>query len=160
MSTITASVDLETLDITARAERGEPVLLSSQPPLGSGRGAPPKQLLLLALAGCTALDVGSILRKKRQRPEAYDLVISAEVAEAHPRVYVSIDVEHRVRGAVEPEALRRSIELSATTYCAVNATLSAIARVEHRYVLLDADGATHSATVAVCGPNREIRVMP
>jgi len=157
---VNATVDIDRLEITVVGGRGAPVQLSADPPFGSGDGAEPKELLLMALAGCTASDVGSLLRKKRQRPESYELVISGVAAEEHPRVYLSIDVEHRVRGDVTAVALRRSIELSATTYCPVNAMLSAVARVEHRYVLLDASGATHAATVAVVGPNREVRVLP
>ena len=57
-----------------------------------------------------------------------------------------------MRGAVEPEALRRSIELSATTYCPVSAMLSAVARVEHRYRLVDDAGGEHEAVVTVLGP--------
>jgi uncharacterized OsmC-like protein len=67
-------------------------------------------------------------------------------------VFTAIRVEHRVRGAVEPEALRRSIELSATTYCPVSAMLSAVARVEHRYRLLDEGGVEHEALVTVLDP--------
>lgn len=160
MSSLTATVDLDSLDVVARGERGEPIRMSSDAPFGSGTALEPKQLVLAALAGCSAVDVGSILRKKRQHPTSYEIAVSGVAAESHPRVYVSIDIEHRVRGDVSPDALRRSIELSATAYCPVNAMLSAVARVEHRYVLLDASGATHAATVAVCGPDREIRVVP
>lgn len=158
-SVVTASVDLETLDVTAASARGEPIRMSSDPPFGSGTSVEPKHLVLVALAGCSGVDVGSILRKKRQRPTSYEIAVSGVAGEEHPRVYTSIDVEHRVQGDVSPEALRRSIELSATTYCPVNAMLSAVARVEHRYLLLDASGATHAATVAVIGPDRQIRVM-
>jgi putative redox protein len=100
------------------------------------------------------MDVASILRKKRQAAVAYEIAVSGERSEEHPRVYTSIVVEHRVTGAVEPEALRRSVELSATRYCPVSAMLSASVRIEHRYVLMrDArDSAPVSATVVVTGP--------
>lgn len=153
MTRITASVDPDTLQMTASGERGEPILTSADPPFGSGRGIAPKHLVLVALAGCTASDVASILREKRQRVDAYDLVVTAESAQTHPKVFTAVDVEHRIRGDVTVEALTRSIELSATAYCPVNAMLSKVARVEHRYVLLDASGATHAATVAVSGPD-------
>jgi hypothetical protein len=61
-------------------------------------------------------------------------------------------VEHRVSGQVEPEALRRSIELSATRYCPVSAMLSASVRIEHWYRLTGAEGRTTEALVAVTGP--------
>ena len=98
------------------------------------------------------MDVASILRKKRQSAAAYEIEIDGDRAEEHPRVFTAVRIEHRVRGAVEPEALRRSIELSATRYCPVSAMLSAVARVEHRYHLVDDAGRDHAAVVAVLGP--------
>jgi putative redox protein len=154
---ITARVDLARLAVEATGSAGEAVVMVADPPDGSGRGAGPKEVVLSALAACTGMDVASILRKKRQRAERYEIAVRAESAVEHPRVFTSIMVEHRVSGEVEPEALRRSIELSATRYCPVNAMLSAVARVEHRYLLHDAAGATHEATVAVVGPERVVR---
>jgi putative redox protein len=145
---IVASVDPESGRGEARTESGMEVSLD-----GDGLEAPsPIEGLLVSLAGCTAIDVASILRKKRQSAAEYEVVVDGDRVEEHPRVFTAIRVEHRVRGAVEPEALRRSIELSATTYCPVNAMLSAVARVEHRYRLIDEDGNEHEAVVTVLGP--------
>ena len=145
---IVASVDPESGRVEARTESGMEVSLD-----GDGLEAPsPIEGLLVSLAGCTAIDVASILRKKRQSAAEYEVVVDGDRVEEHPRVFTAIRVEHRVRGAVEPEALRRSIELSATTYCPVNAMLSAVARVEHRYRLLDEAGEEHEAVVTVLGP--------
>jgi putative redox protein len=118
------------------------------------RGPEPTEVVLTALAACTALDVASILRKKRQRATDYQIAVSGEKAERHPRVYTSIVVEHRVAGAVEPEALRRSIELSATRYCPVSAMLSASVTIEHRYRLWagEQEGDGLGALVTVTGP--------
>jgi putative redox protein len=156
---ITARVHLDPLAVEATASGPEPIVMTGEPPDGLGNGTGPKEVLLAALAGCTSMDVAAILRKKRQAPVSYEIAISAESAPDPPRILTDITVVHRVRGDVTPEALRRSIELSATKYCPVNATLSAVARVEHRYLLVDAAGATHEATVAVCGPGREVRVV-
>jgi uncharacterized OsmC-like protein len=70
-------------------------------------------------------------------------------------VYTSIDIEHRVTGDIDPEAVRRSVELSATRYCPVNAALSASVRVEHRYRLVRdvQDEEPVSALVVVTGPS-------
>jgi uncharacterized OsmC-like protein len=67
-------------------------------------------------------------------------------------VFTSITVEHRISGGVDVEALRRSIELSATRYCPVSSMLSAVATIEHRYVLM-AGGKRQAALVAVTGPS-------
>jgi putative redox protein len=98
-----------------------------------GTGSGPTETLLGALAACTAMDVASILRKKRQRFHAYEIVVTADKAEAHPQTFTAITVEHRLAGEVTAEAVRRSVELSATTYCPVSAMLSASVRIEHRY---------------------------
>lgn len=141
--------------VEARTEAGHPIVMDALPPDGDGSAAGPKEALLAALAGCTSMDVVSILGKKRQHADSYDLVVSGEVAEEHPRVFTSITVEHRVRGAVEVEALRRAIELSATRYCPVSAMLSRAVRLEHRYRLESEDGTAVEAVVAVIGPEEK-----
>ena len=142
--------------VEARTAEGHPVVLDGDPPDGDGSGAGPKEALLAALAGCTAMDVAAILAKKRQRPDRYELVVTGTSATAHPRVFTDISVEHRVGGAVEAEALRRSIELSATRYCPVNAMLRHSVTIEHRY-RLEADGAEPIEAVVVrIGPGRAV----
>ena len=149
---ITAIVDPERSRVTARTSGNQPITMDADPPEGDDAAPGPKEALLAALVGCTAMDVASLLRKKRQAVDAYEIDVSAESAEEHPRVFTTITVVHRVSGAVEPEALRRSVELSATRYCPVNAMLSATVRIEHRYRLTDANGVQHEALVAVVGP--------
>lgn len=158
-SSISATVDPATIRVEARAERGEAIDMDGELPDGLGELAGPKDTVLAALAGCTGMDVASILRKKRQVPDAHEIVVTAESAEQHPRVFVEIRVEHRVRGEVAAESLRRAIELSATRYCPVNAMLSAATRIEHGYRLTDAAGATVSALVAITGPGGSSRVL-
>ena len=155
---IRATVDPARSRTEARTDRGQPIVMDADAPEGDASAAGPKETLLASLAGCTAMDVASVLRKKRQSAVTYELDVKAESADEHPRVYTDIVVLHRVTGDVEAEALRRSIELSATRYCPVNAMLSAVARIEHRYHLTDASGAVHEARVAVIGPNRAVLV--
>jgi putative redox protein len=120
---------------------------------GEHRAGPgPTESVLAALGACTSMDVGSILRKKRQPPTTYQVAVTGEKADTHPQIYTSIVIEHRVSGDVEPEALRRAIELSATTYCPVSAMLSRSVRLEHRYRLAREGQNEVSALVAVTGP--------
>ncbi len=120
---------------------------------GADRAGPsPTESILAALAACTSMDVGSILRKKRQPAASYVIAVTGEKADEHPQVYTSIVVEHRVTGDVEPESLRRAVELSATTYCPVSAMLSRSVRIEHCFRLIRGDGEEVSAPVAVTGP--------
>jgi putative redox protein len=115
-------------------------------------GPGPTESVLAALAGCASMDVGPILRKKRQTVASYRIAVTGEKADAHPQVYTAIVVDHLVEGEVEPEALRRAIELSATTYCPVNAMLSRAVRIEHRYRLTRPGQAEVAGLVAITGP--------
>jgi putative redox protein len=95
----------------------------------------PVELVVAALAGCAAMDVASILAKKRQVVDSYTVTIVAIQREEHPQVLLTVELLHDVAGPVlAAEAVRRSIELSATTYCPVNAMLSAgSVRIRHGY---------------------------
>ena len=120
---------------------------------GADRAGPsPTESILAALAACTSMDVDSILRKKRQPVASYRIAVTGQKRDEHPQVYTSIVVEHQVSGAIEPEALRRAVELSATTYCPVSAMLSHAVRIEHRFRLVRETGDEVSALVAVTGP--------
>jgi putative redox protein len=149
---IVASVDPASSRVEARTSSGRQISMDADPPEGDGVMPGPKETLLAALAGCTSMDVASILRKKRQAADAYEIAVEGDSATEHPKVFTTIRVEHRVSGEVEVEALRRSIELSATRYCPVNAMLSVVATIEHWYRLTDADRVEHEALVAVTGP--------
>ena len=150
--TILATVDPASSRVEARTDRDQRVDMDTTPPFGDDTAAGPKEVILAALAGCTAMDVASLLRKKRQSASSYEVGVRGESADEHPRVFTAITVEHRVTGDVDPEALRRSVELSSTRYCPVSAMLSAAVRIEHWYRLVRADGQEHHALVAVTGP--------
>ncbi len=143
-------VDPLRMRVEASGGRGE-LVMDAAPPDGDGEGMSPRDAVLGALAGCTAMDVASILRKKRQVPVAYELDVSGEEADEHPQLFTRITVEHVVRGDVDAEALRRAIELSATKYCPVSALLSRGVEIEHRYRLVRSDGTEQTARVAVTG---------
>ncbi len=120
---------------------------------GEQRAGPgPTESVLAVLAGCTSMDVGPILRKKRQAAATYQVAVTGQKADEHPQLYTSITVEHQVTGDVEPEALRRAIELSATRYCPVSAMLSKAVRIEHRYRLRRDGHEEITALVAITGP--------
>jgi putative redox protein len=85
----------------------------------------PMELVLMALAGCTGMDVADILRKKRQQVDSMDIRVRGTRAEDHPRVYTAIELEYVVSGTdVSEEAVARSIELSMDKYCSVGAMLA------------------------------------
>jgi putative redox protein len=79
---------------------------------------------MVGLAGCTAMDVIDILRKKRQDVTDFQVQARGEQAEDYPHGYVRIEVKYVVTGHnIDPEAVRRAIELSETKYCSVAASL-------------------------------------
>ncbi|MER3488169.1 MAG: osmotically inducible protein OsmC [Chloroflexota bacterium] len=91
-----------------------------------GGGPGPTDALLTALGGCTAMDVISIARKKRQPVAAYRIEVRGIQRETYPTVFERIDVVHVFEGdRLAAAALRRCIELSATKYCPISAMLSA-----------------------------------
>jgi putative redox protein len=101
---------------------------------GENRGFRPFSLLLVGLAGCTAMDVISILRKKRQDVTGFQVVVEAKRAPDHPKVYTDIVLEYVVRGRdVDERAVARAIELSQTKYCSASAMLGKVAHITSRY---------------------------
>ena len=123
----------------------------------------PVELVASALAACTAMDVISIMEKKRQTVESYTVSVMAAQRDEYPQVLTTIELLHEVAGPnLTKEAVRRSIELSATKYCPVNAMLSAgETSVHHRYRLVrtgDA-GFETSGEVLVTGPYRRPDVV-
>ena len=100
--------------------------------------ATPMELLLLALGGCTGVDVISILRKKRQQISDYRIEVSGERREEHPRAYTRLFVKHIVRGrGVSRDAVELAIELSDQKYCSVAATLRGTAEIVTSYEIIE-----------------------
>jgi putative redox protein len=112
------------------------------------------ETLLASLGACTAMDVIGILGKKRQPVARYEVRVRGTQRSRHPRLFADIQVEHEVEGpGIDPEAVRRSIELSATRYCTVSATIaSGETTIHHRYLVLDGEQ-EHRAEVVVTGPH-------
>lgn len=123
----------------------------------------PVETVLSALAACSAMDVVSILGKKRQVIATYEIRVEGFQRGEYPQVYTRIDVIHDVSGPeVTEEALRRCIELSATKYCPVNAMLSAGATEVHHGYRVRGTGATPfeaEGEVVVTGPYRRPDVI-
>jgi putative redox protein len=120
-------------------------------------GLRPMDALLVSLGTCTGADVASILRKKRQPVTGYVLEVTGDQRHDHPRSFSRIDVLHRVEGEwIDPEAVRRSIELSVTRYCPVTAQLaSGDVVIVHRYRIGDGE----PVVVAESGPHGHLVVL-
>ena len=90
----------------------------------------PIELVLIALCGCSATDVVSILGKKREPLIGLEVVAHGERAEEHPRVYTHIKLVYRVRGSVSHKAMEDAVRLSKEKYCSVSAMLEKTAKID------------------------------
>ena len=107
---------------------------------GTGCGSQPLRFLLFGVAGCTAMDVISILRKKRQRVSGLEVETRGSRVDEHLKVYQAIEVIYRVKGkGIDPRAVERAIELSETRYCPAIAMVGKAAHIESRYEIEEAD---------------------
>jgi putative redox protein len=124
----------------------------------SNTGGSPVETVLSALAACSAMDVVSILSKKRQAVSSYWVEVVGNQRDEYPQVYTEVFVTHEVDGRELSEAaIRRAIELSATKYCPVSAMLSAGATTVHHRYKIRSEGAVNYATegeVLSTGPYR------
>jgi putative redox protein len=147
-----ARLDGEGLRLLATTGSGHVIAMDDA---AGDEGARPAEVLLVAQAGCTAMDVVSILRKKRQAIGRYEIRVSGDQRDdVHPHVFTGIRIVHVIEGDVAVDAVRRAIELSATKYCTVTANLaSGIAEVRHAYIVRDAAGEEHYGEVVVTGPH-------
>lgn len=102
----------------------------------SNKAPGPMELVLMALGACTATDVVSILKKKRQRLDSLEVICSGERAAEPPSVWIKLEILYRLRGALEEAAVQRAIELSEQKYCSVSAMLQKTAKLTWRHEIL------------------------
>jgi putative redox protein len=105
---------------------------------GSDAGSRPKELLLIALGGCTGSDVITILQKKKVQISNFEMNISADVAEEHPQVFTKINVEYVFHGKdIQEKDVERAVELSQTKYCSVTHMLKKAVEITHSFKIVD-----------------------
>jgi len=98
-------------------------------------GPTPMEMVLMGIAGCTAMDVISIMRKKRAHVTGFQVNITGERADDHPRRYTKVFIEFVLEGkGLSPKDVERSIEVSATKYCSAIASVSAPVETSYRIV--------------------------
>ena len=103
---------------------------------GKNRGPRPKPLTLVSLAGCTAMDVISILTKMRVKPDYFNVEVSGELTDEHPKYYHTIHLRYIFRGKDLPmEKLEKAVNLSQDRYCGVTAMLQKAAKIIHEIVI-------------------------
>jgi len=134
------------LTFSGEADTGFTVPLGANPEVGGDDdGFRPMELIATGLAGCTAMDTISILQKKRQEITGFEVYVSADRAESHPRVFTHMRIEYQITGhAVDEKAVVRAIQLSAERYCPAQGMLSQVVPIELVYEIYEAgeDGET------------------
>jgi putative redox protein len=111
--------------------------------------AKPIELALLALGGCEAFDVIGILRKKQQKVTSYEIELHAEQNPEPPNYFTHIEIKHRLRGDIDPEAVERALYLSETKYCSVGAMISKTAKIENTFEIVE-DAAPEPVLAEAC----------
>ena len=130
------------LTFTGKADTGFTVPLGAGENVGGDSdGFRPMELIAIGLAGCTAMDVVSILQKKRQEVTAFEVRVTADRADKHPKVFTGALIEYFVTGhGVQEAAVVRSIELSATRYCPAQAMFEDVFPMVLKYYIYEDDG--------------------
>lgn len=102
---------------------------------GHNLGATPKEILLNAMMGCTAMDVLALLKKMRQVVQKYSMKADAEMTSEHPIHFKSVTLEYNLTGELDPEKVIKSVNLSMTKYCGVNFMISKSCPVYYKVIL-------------------------
>lgn len=129
----------ENMTFIGTPDSGFPVQMDADPYFGgTNQGVRPMEMIALGLAGCTAMDVISILRKKRQQVTQFEVRVNAPRTAEHPKVFTSARITYLVAGKnIDETAVLRSIELSMTKYCPVQVMLSQSFPMELRYEIYE-----------------------
>ena len=125
------------LSFTGSAPGGHSVELDGHS-LEESASFAPIELAAVALGGCTAMDVISILEKKKQRVTGFQVVVHTERREEHPRIWTRATIEYVVQGrTIDRTAVERAIQLSSEKYCSVQNMLKASVPIETKFEIVE-----------------------
>jgi putative redox protein len=125
------------MSFSGSSESGYWVPLGASPIVGGeDDGFRPMELIAIGLAGCTGMDVISILEKKKQKVTNFEVKVHAQKASEHPKVFTSIEIEYFVQGKdIDRAAVERAVELSETKYCPAQAMLGKSIPITHKITI-------------------------
>ena len=132
----------ENMNFVGMPDSGFPVQLDSDSYFGgTNSGVRPMEMIALGLAGCTAMDVLSILQKKRQKITSFEVRVDAPRSADHPKVFTSAVISYIITGNnIDETGVLRSIELSFTKYCPVQKMLDGTFPMDLRYEIYEDEG--------------------
>lgn len=114
------------MSFTGFAPSGHEIMMdAAQSVGGENKGARPTELLLSAVAGCTGIDIISILTKMRLEPTSFEINMTGDRADEHPKKFTKINIHYALEGELPEDKVVRAIELSMDKYCSVSHSLSA-----------------------------------
>lgn len=136
MSYITRVEQGEDLSFGVELQGHEFVVDADETVGGKDRGPRPKALLLSSLAGCTGMDVASILAKMKMPYDSFAIEVGAHQTDEHPKVYDKIDLRYIFTGGeLDEKKIEKAVTLSQDKYCGVTAMLSKTAKIDYEIVL-------------------------
>ena len=104
---------------------------------GKDKGPRPKELMVASLAGCTGMDVISILKKMRVEVEDFNITIEADLTEEHPKYYDKMHIIYQFKGKdLDPEKLKKAVDLSQDRYCGVSAVYKKVMELTYEIKIL------------------------
>ena len=118
---------------------GHKIYMDSSPEHGGKNTGPrPKPLMMVALAGCTGMDVAAILAKMREKVEEFTVEVEGEVTEEHPKRFSGMKIIYRVKGKdLNRKNVEKAVHLSTTRYCGVSANYSQAFPITHEIIFED-----------------------
>jgi len=120
-----ADVDGHKLYMDTSAEHG-----------GKNVGPRPKPLMMVALAGCTGMDVVAILKKMREEVEEFSVEVEGDVTEDHPKRFAAMKVIYRIKGNnISRKNVEKAVDLSRTRYCGVSANYSKAFDISYEIII-------------------------
>ena len=127
---------LSDLSFEAEIDGHKIYLDSSMEHGGKNMGPRPKMMMMVALAGCTAMDVVAILKKMRVDFEEFTVRVEGELAEEHPKKYEGMKVIYRMKGKNIPrKSVEKAVNLSSTKYCGVSANYLKSFDIKHEIII-------------------------
>jgi putative redox protein len=127
-------------DLAFEAEvDGHKIYMDSTPEHGGKNTGPrPKPLMMVALAGCTGMDVAAILRKMKEQIEEFTVEIEGDITEVHPKRFESMKIIYRIKGKeINLKNVEKAVHLSRTKYCGVSANYSKAFPITHEIIIED-----------------------
>lgn len=127
------------MSFVGSSDSGFKIDLGTSPDVGGDDdGFRPLELMAISLAGCTAMDVISILKKKKQNVSDFEVRVDVDREKSHPKVFTSAVIDYIVAGKnIDEKAVVRAIQLSAERYCPAHAMLSQVFPIELHYKIIE-----------------------